>query len=284
MSRLHGAVTVFSTVLIGLGCSACGHDASSPDAAASTHSATAGRSTVSSQHGEVPPPPKAGQCRNPTRDFGPGDFVDQTPVIPCSKPHTLETVEVIRPVEKLTLAQVKQLAGSCDPPAVNYLGIPFPAVWTLSDRFVSWPSAAQRAAGQNWLRCDVGVIATTGCCQLAPQTGSLRGAVASDPVRFQMCLDQIPEPFREQPLVSCKTPHRTEALLDGLEWNVTQYPSAAALDKHGESECAKLVSRRKGPQDLVVTPDWQSSANWSGGTLFGRCWIHRHSGLLPPNR
>ncbi len=78
---------------------------------------------------------------------------------------------------------------------------------------VFWPSRAQRAAGQNWLRCDVAVSPTTGCCRrLAPQTGSLRDAVGSDPVRFHMCINQVPDPPGAQPLTSCEKPHRAEAL------------------------------------------------------------------------
>jgi hypothetical protein len=63
-----------------------------------------------------PPPPKAGQCRNNTTNLGENDWVDQTPVVDCSKTHTLQTLVVIKPVEKLTLAQAKQLAGNCDTP------------------------------------------------------------------------------------------------------------------------------------------------------------------------
>jgi hypothetical protein len=240
----------------------------------------------SSSAGAVPPPPKVGECRNsPASNLGQDDWVDNTPVVDCSKTHTLETVAVIKPVEKLTLAVAKQLAPSCESPAVDYLGIGSREIRTLADQVVYWPSRRQRAAGQNWLRCDVGVQATTGCCaQLAPLRGSLRGDVASNPGRFHVCIDQLPDPARAQPLTSCKKPHRAEILPTGLQWDVTQYPSPAALAKKGRSACAKLVSDRRDLESLVVTPDWQSDANWSGGTLYGWCWIHRRAGALPPIR
>lgn len=146
-----------------------------------------------------------------------------------------------------------------------------------------WPAPAQRAAGQNWVRCDVGVSPTTGCCrQLAPQTGSLRDGVASDPIRFQVCINQLPDPPRAQPLTSCKKPHRAEALPTPMQLNVTHYPSAAVLSKKGRSDCAELIAGRKDLDSLVVTPDWRSRSHWSGGILYGRCWIHRNTGLLPP--
>jgi hypothetical protein len=282
----HRSATLILVVVIGVGgTAACGNDASSPAAATPTRSLTAPSSTRSSTTGDVPPPPEVGQCRNtPAADLRPDVWVDNTPVVDCSKPHTLQTAAVIKPVEELTLAQARQLAASCETPVVDYLGITFPAVRTINDQVVFWPSPAQRAAGQNWLRCDVGVTATTGCCRLAPQTGSLRGAVGRDPVRFQVCIDQIPDPARPQPLTSCQKSHRAEALPTGLALDVTHYPSSAALSEKGHVECAQLVSPRRDHGSLVTTPEWESRDQWSGGTLYGRCWIHRATGLLPPIR
>jgi hypothetical protein len=272
MARSIHALALLVTVLLGVTCAACTSDSSSPTAAPSTRFSTTGA--------DVPPPPKVGQCRNtPAND----SWVDNTPVVDCSKTHTLETVAVIKPIERLTLGSVKQLAASCETPAVDYLGIGSREVRRLVSPVVYWPSRAQRAAGQNWVRCDVGVSPTTYCCRkLAPVTGSLRGDVGSDPVRFQVCIDQLPERTREQPLTSCKKPHRAEALPTPLQISVTSYPSPAVLSKEGRSGCAELVAQRKDLESLVATPDWYSRANWSGGTLYGQCWIHRKAGLLPP--
>jgi hypothetical protein len=92
-----------------------------------------------------------GQCRNtPASKLTVANWVDQTPVVDCSKRHTLETAKVIKPVEKLTLAQAKQLAGNCDTPAAGgYVGNPGRYVNRLLYPAVYWPSRAQRAAGQN---------------------------------------------------------------------------------------------------------------------------------------
>jgi len=279
MRRLHRARALVAVVIV-VAVSACSHDGSSRSAASPTQSSPA--SPASSASGNVPAPPKVGQCRNtPAND----SWVDDTPVVDCSRTHTLETVAVIEPVEKLTLATAKQLGGSCESPAVDYLGIGDREVRTLIGAAVFWPSRAQRAAGQNWLRCDVGVSPTTACCRkLAPLTGSLQGAVGSDPSRFRMCIGQLPDPPRAQPLTTCTKPHRAEALPVPLQLNVTSYPAAAVLSKKGRSGCAALVAHRKDLDSLVVTPDWRSRSNWSGGTLYGRCWIHRKAGLMPPVR
>ena len=276
MPKLARAVAVLAAVVLEVACAGCSSDAGSRPASLSAQSSAAG---------DVPPPPKVGQCRNtPASNLGQDDWVDQSPVVDCAKRHTLETAEVIEPVEKLTLPVAKQLADSCATPALNYLGISFRAVRTLAFPLVYWPSPAQRAAGQNWLRCDVGVKADTHCCLqgLAPQTGSLRGAVDSDPLRFQMCIDQVPDPARAQRLTSCKKPHRAELLPDFLELEVTQYPSAATLSRKGRLGCTKLIAHRKDLNSLVITPDWQPRADWSGGTLEGDCWVHRKAGLIPP--
>ena len=154
------AAALLATIAVGVACAACASDASSSAVALPTRSSTGvssapssagASSTPSSAAGDVPPPPKVGQCRNtPTTNLGENDWVDQTPVVDCSKTHTLQTLVVIKPVEKLTLAQAKQLAGSCDSPAAGgYLGNPGRYFNRLLYPAAYWPSPAQRAAGQN---------------------------------------------------------------------------------------------------------------------------------------
>jgi hypothetical protein len=287
MEKAVRAAALLVTLAMGIACTGC--TSGTPRAAPPTRSSTAVSSTSSSAAGDVPPPPKVGQCRNtPEADLGENDWVDQTPVVDCSKTHTLQTLLVIKPVERLTLAQVKQLATTCDSSAAgSYVGSPGRYVNRLAYPMAYWPSPAQRAAGQNWVRCDVGVQATTQCChpvaQLTARTASLRGAVGADPGRFQQCIGELPDPSRNQTLTSCKEPHRAEALPTVIQLQTVSYPSAAALSKKGHSECADLVAQRDDRKTLVLTPVWQSKASFSNaGTLFGVCWIHRRSGRLPP--
>lgn len=281
MTDLRRAAALVLIAVVGAGCAGCG-GTSSP--AAGSPSSAGSSATSPSPAADVPPPPQVGQCRNAPADLH--QWVDNTPVVDCSRTHTLETVAVIEPAVELTLPLVRQLVASCETPAVQYLGISFPAVRTIDDQVVTWPSRAQRAAGQSWVRCDAGVREPTYCCgHLVPRTGSLRGAVAEDPVRFRMCLDQLPRPDQEQPMTSCRKPHRTEVLPTPLQMDVSQYPSAATLTAKGRSGCARLVARRPDRASLVVTSSWQSKASWGGGaTLYGWCWVHRGTGLLPPVR
>ena len=143
--------------------------------------------------------------------------------------------------------------------------------------------ASQRAAGQKWVRCDIGVQATTQCCApLAPQTASLRGKVGADQGRYQICISELPDPARNQRLTSCKQPHRAELLPTPLELNPAKYPPAAVLERTGRSGCADMVKDRKDAEGLVVAAHWDPKSQWSGGTLFAQCWITRKTGLLPP--
>src|SRR3954454_15423394 len=115
MTKLARCASLALAVLAGVGCAACTSDASSSAPVMATHSSTTA---------DVPPPPKVGQCRNtPPSRLQPDVWVDPTPVVDCSRTHTVETIEVLKPVEKLTLSQVKQLADSCNTEAAGqYLG------------------------------------------------------------------------------------------------------------------------------------------------------------------
>ena len=244
---------------------------------------TAGSDQSSSAEG-VPPPPEVGQCRNtPESNLGGNDWVDESPVVDCSKPHTLETLKVIESDETMTLPLIKQLANSCESiEAWVYLDSPGRRAYNLAFPIVYGPSPEQREAGQSWIRCDAGIQAMTYCCiQLAPQTGRLKGGMGENLARFQQCINEVPDPDRTQPLTSCEKPHRAELLLTIMELDASEYPSAAELKKSGQSLCGDLVGDRDDADSLVLTPLWQPEREWQGGTLYGVCWIRRGAGMLP---
>src|SRR4051812_14815387 len=117
MDKLVRAAALLAAIAMSVACTACANDASSAAASGSTQTSAAASprsapapSTPRSAADDVPPPPREGQCRNTRMTYlGQNDWVDPTPVVDCSKTHTLETVAVIKPVEKLTLVEVKQL-------------------------------------------------------------------------------------------------------------------------------------------------------------------------------
>ena len=105
--------------------------------------------------------------------------------------------------------------------------------------------------------------------------------MGNDIARFQQCVAEVPDPKRRQPLVSCKEPHRGELLLSWMELEASEYPSAAKLERAGQSQCRKLAADRDDADALGLTPDWQPEKFWTGEKIYGFCWIHRKTGLLP---
>ena len=245
-----------------------------------------GDSGDSVQAGNVPPPPEVGQCRNtPASNLGAKDRSDDSAVVDCSQPHTLQTLYVIDTDDEITPSILKQLADNCNSNKVwEYIDSPGAGVYNVVFPIAYGPTPAQSDAGQSWIRCDAGLLATTHCCRpLAPVTTSLEGAMGEHLARYQACLAEVPDmdSRRPKPLVSCEEPHRAELLTVGVQLDASKYPSAAKLEKSGQSLCGELVANRDDADSLVLTPDWQPENEWQGGPLFAACWIHGKSGLLP---
>lgn len=186
----------------------------------------------------------------------------------------------------MTVELLEELADACGTlQAWDYLDSPaWPERGAYNLMFAVYgPNPDQQEAGQSWVRCDAGIPSRTQCCRpLAPQTETLEGAMGEDPARFQMCIAKVPDPDHSQPLVSCAELHRAELILTLMERDASEYPSAAKLEKSGQAVCGDLVADRDDVDELALTPVWQPEEDWQGGTLYGWCWIHRETGLLPP--
>src|SRR4051794_39489187 len=138
MTKLAHFTALLGVLAIGVSGASCTSHANSPQAAGPTPPSVAT---------DVPPPPRIGQCRNTRASpFDEHGSVDNSPVVDCSKIHTLETVQVIQPTERLTPELRTELADSCITPTSRaYLGAG-DSVSKLSSPLVFWPSPAQRAA------------------------------------------------------------------------------------------------------------------------------------------
>ena len=58
------------------------------------------------------------------------DYFDDSSRVPCSEPHTTETVEVLR-LSEPTIAEAKEATGACWDPVAAYLGVDL-------DHWVHW--------------------------------------------------------------------------------------------------------------------------------------------------
>ena len=120
---MHGvSVLVLITVLA---CAACG-------------------GSDSEQTGGVPPPPEVGQCHN-TPESSLNAAYDDSPVVDCSQPHTLQTLKVIDTDEEVTPELLEQLAKYCHAQAVaEYIDSPGAGGTTSSIRSCSVPRLSSR--------------------------------------------------------------------------------------------------------------------------------------------
>jgi len=262
------------TVAMSTACSSSSTNSSSTDSAGVPSSPPSPWVTNSDEVDNasgIPPPPEVGECRRPPNSLlGANDWVDPTKPIPCSRPHTLETAEVLETGEGLTLKVARQLAPSCEAAAWTYLNMNEHVVKLAFA--VSTASPEQREAGQSWVRCDVGVYTETDASGLDLLRGSMHNDVGFHPERYVLCLRSPPTPDASQPFSSCEEPHQAESLTYGFGvGNVTR----VEFEQMGRAQCTKMASSRDDAAALVVTPHRVNDS-------FGFCWVERKRGPLPP--
>jgi len=182
--------------------------------------------------------PDVGTCRAvPTDAVTDPDYFDDSPKVPCSEPHTTETVKVLR-LSEPTIAEAKEATakGACWEPVAAYLGVD-------SEHWVHWrsatflPSREEIADGANWMRCDA-VFPAWDLGSVRSTTYPAAGVAVDPPAELWACLDEHPKKS-EQSFVPCDQPHQYEqtgtlALLKHLE----QYPAAAERDAAAKLQCA----------------------------------------------
>ena len=265
--------------LVAAGCSS-DTDEGVPDADTST---TSNEGQDRDTGSDVTAKPQTGECHNtPPSGLEHNDWVDDTPVVDCSRPHTVETVEVIEPLEEPSRSDLKHLSESCESPAMTYLNSqPGPSTVGLG-AFI--PSAEQFAAGERWVDCVALVTVDTQFREVAVRTGSLSLDVGGNP-EFVRCLNERPEPSRVQQLATCTKPHIAEMDLRAVSLDPGEnYPTPSEFQRAGEHQCADRIVNRPDASRLVTATQWfASEEQWSGGTIYGGCWIYRSDGKrLPP--
>lgn len=227
--------------------------------------------------------PLQGTCWDvPPVDAGDPDYWhDDSPRVPCDKPHTTQTVRVFS-LEEPTAAAVMERSNSCHRYARLYVGadiktwVPWLAVMFL-------PSEEQIANGASWARCDAAFPSRWEFGRPRTTTGSAV-LIADDPSpELWACLDQHPTK-RDQPLVPCDEPHAyqqtgQQAHLD----EVMTYPPPARLAAETRAQCAASVpDEYEGNVELIAS--WDPPERFQKGTdMYGACFISLKNGEpLPP--
>ncbi|MDH2413785.1 septum formation family protein [Nocardioides sp. CER19] len=214
----------------------------------------------------------------------PTDYFDDSPEVPCSQPHTTETVATFTLAEA-TEEEADARGGTCYDVVGEYLNIDneswihWAAAWYL-------PSKEQVAAGESWARCDAVIPgpwwSPTGE-HAAPARTLTRSALDladEPPDDLWTCLAE--PPTSEQPTIPCDRPHAYEATgtLAALG-GISTYPSADVLRAEAQEDCTPAVPKRLAGASVIA--GWDPEEGWHSPVLHGVCFVYRANGeLLPP--
>ena len=281
------ALTVVLVVVLG----ACGGSSSTDKPAPSPAPGTsaAGTSTTGATAEESPSDPAltgapaVGTCWRlpPVRIAAQDDWFDDSPQVPCTQRHTVQTVAVY-PLDRPTPKQAQAHADACVEDARLFIGVDVNN-WVPWEPFLFLPSRDRVAGGASWVRCDVAFVAMSSGVRPAWFTGSAEEMVLRHPEKVWGCLDVFPQPAHPRRFVPCDKPHAYEAtghvlFLEGLH----SYPTPRRL--HAKAADCRVAYRNPVYQGLAMRALWPPPDEMPGGdTLIGSCWVHRPDGKdLPP--
>ncbi|GAA1975465.1 hypothetical protein GCM10009798_40920 [Nocardioides panacihumi] len=239
--------------------------------------------TANGDAGAVPAPPRGTCWAVPPRLAVDQRFSsDASEEVPCSQPHTTETVATFN-VDKPTQQEAEGRAVTCAITVGEYLNRD-QSHWIPNEYAIYLPSEAQIAEGATWMRCDAYLPA-----QWRPSSDpdsartiktSLLNTGANPAPEFWACLAQ--PPTKDQPFVRCDRPHAYEqsGTIASLA-SLASYPSAAELRAEANAECGPAVPASLAGAD--VTAVWQSKEDFYQGRVDGVCFMyHRNGDPLPP--
>jgi hypothetical protein len=117
----------------------------------------------------APAKPKVGQCHQLSyrQSLAPSDVKK---AVPCSKRHNLQTIAVVvspTTLDGLTDEQLSAATNGCIPAFLKAEGRPLTrGALTAFGLWTFLPTAAERAAGARWIRCDVALWQGAGLASL----------------------------------------------------------------------------------------------------------------------
>jgi hypothetical protein len=215
-------------------------------------------------------------------------LVDESPAVPCSRPHNIETAGVRQIYTQLTRANLKETVngyfGACGTAWNSYLHIEDGGFYRL------WATPIATKLHGSWvIRCDVYIGTRVGYGSTPAVTRTSVGAQArsGDTGGWRVCTDQPPRP--KTPLVDCSRPHAYEGVVANQSQTAINrvYPDPAQLRARGEAVCRKAVAHRPDAGALVVHGSWITRHQWVQQgrriDIFGQCYVCRRDHRdLPP--
>ena len=202
------------------------------------------------------------------------------PVIGCESPHTAETwylgaLNGTFGVPSKSSHASRLLAGSpCTITAMNaYLGLPDRRLPSRYRNAVLFPTDAQWAAGERWVRCDA--VLQSGL-QLQQTTGGAAAFVAAaDPNSLNFCTPSTPS-ARNTAAVQCTKPKRNwiKVLDKELGGPNSQFPGTNSVLRRSAVICQKIAEQYDGK---VPYPGWwrinPTQHGWNLGKRSVQCFV-----------
>ena len=254
-----------------LGCSwvlvaACSGSSGNPRSSGGTGSAAEAGSPAVGTCWQVPPAQAA------DRHY----WHDDSPVVPCTKPHTTETAFVY-PLARATSDAAAEVGRRCSDYVTGYAGLS-DETWIPCPPSSSFPARSRSKPVRRG--CAATFFFPADTAESTPRETSFPGhdAARRPPVGLWACLDRIPQRHHSAPYVRCEAPHRFEATGNIIHAPPTsRYPTPRVRD-HAARQCEGHLP---GGDGLVATVMWAPALH--GIDLLGACLFHRSDGRpLPP--
>ena len=223
------------------------------------------------------PKPRVGECH--ALSFRQAvAVVGRTAPVPCRRRHTAQTYFVGR-LELETAgghtrrvdsrAAQRQARTTCTSRLPRHLGLS-PRELRLEMSQAVWftPSPARAAAGADWFRCDVVVVASPRkLLQLPRRTKGWGGTPAT-----AMCATAAPG-TRAFERVTCSADH-TWLAASSVDIPGKRLPRPAAVADRMESACRDVArSRADDPLDFTWSQESPTKEQWRAGKHYGICWV-----------
>ena len=280
--RVLGVPVLLAALLAPVALAGCTDSPDASDSAASSPSASPSSPPSASSPSPTavvsPERPTKDGCHRLTYDEAISPVVAGTDV-PCRQEHTSQTYKIGRLdlVEDGHLLAVDspdvqaEVARTCSSLLGDHVG------GSVEDRRLSmvqavWfsPSVEDAAAGADWFRCDVVVLATAG--ELLPLPRDSRGLVASSD-RFAMCSTAEPGSAAFE-RVPCGVGSHAWRAVSTVDLPGSSYPTAARAGSRMESACRSAArAQADDPLDFTWSEERPTEAQWDAGQRYGICWV-----------
>lgn len=200
--------------------------------------------------------------------------------VACTDPHTAETYWTgslkpsFGPPSKATPGARLAAATACDTKALNtYLAMPdrtLPSRW-LS--FALFPTDAQWAAGERWVRCDA--VLKTGLKLTDLTTRATDFVTASGVDYFNFCTPTQPN-ARNTESYPCTNPKKNWIMVQARDLGGpgTKFPSISKVEKRTRALCSKLGKRYNGGSNFPSWWGiWPTERGWKEGRREAQCLV-----------